>query len=112
MKTLRREAVRCLRLEFPSTLSEWSKSPPLVIDILQPSTSLFEILYLAHEHSITSILPALYLRICLLEDLVSQIAFNLTATFELMYNCRTKSLRAFSISQIPLRLTNYLSTAY
>ena len=76
MKWLRREAVVCLMLEFPSTLRQWSNQVfgnVIDGDFKIPSTSLFEILYLAHEHSIASILPALYLRICLTYDAVSRV---------------------------------------
>jgi hypothetical protein len=69
MKTLRREAVSCLLSEFPSDLDEWTDETPFAVDIYQSPTSLFKLLSLAHEHCITSILPALYLRICLLHDL-------------------------------------------
>jgi len=57
-------------LEFPSTLQQWSDQVfGNVINGINsveiPTIPLFEILYLAHEHSITSILPAVYLHICL-----------------------------------------------
>ena len=84
MKWLRKEAVHCLTLEFPSTLEQWSNHNQFfgyIIDDLTlnevpelyPWTSLFEVLYLAHEYSITSILPALYLRICLTHSAVSRV---------------------------------------
>jgi len=71
MSRLQDEAIYCLTLEFPLSLGAWScQNFGSVIDEIDsddepPTTSLFEILHLAHEHSITSILPALYLRICL-----------------------------------------------
>jgi hypothetical protein len=78
MKQLRQEAVYCLKLEFPSTLQQWSSQVfGNVIDGITsdeiPTTSLFEILYLAYEQSITSVLPALYLRICLTHNAVSRV---------------------------------------
>ena len=81
MEWLREEAVYCLELEFPSTLQQWSNQFFNDVDgIIEgidseeiPRTSLFEILHLAYEHSITSILPALYLHICLTHNAVSRI---------------------------------------
>jgi hypothetical protein len=83
MKQMRQEAVHCLQLEFPSTLRRWSRrvfgnviygiNPGPEENQEKPTTSLFEILYLAYEHSITSILPALYLRICLTHNAVSRV---------------------------------------
>ena len=93
MKRLRQEAVHCLMLEFPSTLRQWSNQVfgnviENIDSIAIPTIPLFEILYLAHEFSITSILPALYLRICLTHDAVSQVVTVWQPhIFELMYNC-------------------------
>ncbi|KAF8802141.1 hypothetical protein BYT27DRAFT_7113037 [Phlegmacium glaucopus] len=84
MKKLRREAVYCLTLEFPSTLHRWSNQTfgEVIHGIEEsPSTLLFEILHMAHEHSITSILPALYLRICLSHD-----AKQITEAFQYVEN--------------------------
>ena len=75
---MRQEAVQCLKLEFPSSLRVWSRQVfgnviyDIDIEPEVPTTSLFEILYLAYEHSITSILPAVYLRICLTHNAVSR----------------------------------------
>ena len=71
MEALRQEAISCLLSEFPADLDKWSDDPPFAVDIYQTATSLFELLASAHEHSITSVLPAIYLRICLGYDLVS-----------------------------------------
>ncbi|KAF8802134.1 hypothetical protein BYT27DRAFT_7244823 [Phlegmacium glaucopus] len=71
IRKLRQEAVYCLTLEFPSTLQRWScHTFGNVIDGADdnPSTLLFEILYLAYEYSIPLIVPVLYLRICLCYD--------------------------------------------
>ena len=92
MKQLLQEAVYCLETEFPSTLDCWSKQVfGIVIDDVNsnkiPTTSLFEILYMAHEHSVTSILPALYLRICLTHDAVSRVLLFGFHVFELTYKC-------------------------
>ena len=103
MKQLRREAVCCLKLEFPSTLQQWSNQVfGNVIDGITsdetPTTSLFEILYLAYEHSVTSILPALYLRICLTHNAVSRVV--LFGNHIYLNSCiivRKKSSRAFNM---------------
>ena len=103
MKQLRREAVYCLMLEFPSTLRQWSNQVfGNVIDGISseekiPMTSLFEILYLAHEHSITSILPALYLRICLTHNAVSRVVFGSHIYLNLCIIVSKKSPRAFDV---------------
>ena len=108
MRGLRREAVHCLMLEFPSTLRQWSNQLfGNVIDGInsesmeKPTISLFEILYLAHENSITSILPALYLRICLTHNAVSQVV--LFGSHIYLDSCilivRKKSSRAFNMLQ-------------
>ena len=82
MRRLRNEAVHCLISEFPSTLEQWSDQDCSVIDIDDDDYArmegLFEILYLAHEHSITSILPALYLRICLTLTAVSRVVLSVS----------------------------------
>ena len=72
METLRQEAISCFLSEFPADLDKWSDDSPSAVDIYEPPRSLFDLLTLAHEHSITSVLPAIYLRICLVYDLVSQ----------------------------------------
>ena len=72
METLRQEAISCLSLEFPADLDKWSDESPFFVDIYRTANSLFALLAMAHEHSITSVLPAIYLRICLVHDLVSQ----------------------------------------
>ena len=103
MKEMRQEAIQCLKTEFPSTLHHWSKH--IFGHVIEgvgsqeiPTTSLFEILYLAHEHSVTSILPALYLHICLTHNAVSRVLL-----FEFHLNLytivRTTSPRALKVSQ-------------
>ena len=79
MRRLRQEADTCLISEFPSSLEQWSlQAIGNVIEGIGeeeeiPMTSLFEILFLAHEHSVTSVLPAVYLRICLTHNAVSRV---------------------------------------
>jgi hypothetical protein len=107
MKRLRQEAVYCLKLEFPSTLQQWSNHWQVfgnVIDGIKsdemPTTSLFEILYLAHEHSITSILPAVYLRICLTHDAVSRVVlFGSHVYLNSYIIVSKKSPRAFNVQK-------------
>ncbi|KDR77425.1 hypothetical protein GALMADRAFT_138537 [Galerina marginata CBS 339.88] len=57
---LRAEAVHCLETEFPATLDDWDIRTPFKY-IKEEDTTLFAALYLAHEHSIKSILPSIYL---------------------------------------------------
>jgi len=95
MRPLRQEAVYCLMLEFPSTLKEWTEH--VFGNVIDDSDSdvegMFEILYLAYEHSITSILPALYLRICLTHNAQEIVegfqcaAKNLPLDNKLLTNC-------------------------
>lgn len=74
IKRLHHEAVYCLTVEFPPTLRKWTNQAfNDVIDDGETIKGMFEILYLAYEHSIISILPALYLRICLTYDAVSRV---------------------------------------
>jgi hypothetical protein len=110
MRPLRQEAVYCLMLEFPSTLKEWTEH--VFGDVIDNSDSdvegMFEILYLAYEHSITSILPALYLRICLTHNAVSRVV--LFGSHIYLNSCliaSKKSLRAFNVlPKICLSITN------
>jgi len=69
MEMLRQEAISCLLSEFPADLDKWSDESPHAVDIYRTANSLFALLAVAHEHSITSVLPAIYLRICLVHDL-------------------------------------------
>ena len=72
IRRLHHEAVHCLRKEYPSTLIKWTyQDYNVVVDDGETMEGMLEILNLAYEHSIISILPALYLRICLAYDAVS-----------------------------------------
>ncbi|KDR77427.1 hypothetical protein GALMADRAFT_245620 [Galerina marginata CBS 339.88] len=59
---LRAEAIYCLESEFPATLADWDTRKPFT-HIKEEGTTLFAALYLAHEHSIKSILPSISLLI-------------------------------------------------
>jgi hypothetical protein len=101
MRQLQREAVQCLMLEFPSTLQKWSDTGfDDIIDMDSGEiTSLIEILYLAHEHSIISILPALYLRICLDYGAVSRVLFGSHIYLNSCIIVSNKLLRDFNVLQ-------------
>ena len=108
MRRLQDEAVFCLKSEFPSSLSGWSCQDfgNVIYEIdsayggRRPTTSLFEILYLAHEHSVTSILPALYLRICLTHNAVSRVVMLCSHIYlNLCIISRKKSPRVFNVLQ-------------
>lgn len=95
MRGLRKEAIHCLMLEFPSTLKEWTDQDfNYVIDDNDSLEGMFEILYLAYEHSIISILPALYLRICLSFNSVSLGSTIFAATY--LNSCITVSKKSSS----------------
>ncbi|KAF8148191.1 hypothetical protein B0H34DRAFT_803034 [Crassisporium funariophilum] len=65
-KGFRAEAIHRLQLDFPSTLESWDAHSMKFEHITATHwTALFDIFVLAHENTITTILPALYLRICL-----------------------------------------------
>jgi hypothetical protein len=69
-------------------------------------TSLFEILYLAYEHSITSILPAIYMRICLTHNAVSRVVQFVSHIY--LNSCiivSKKSPRAFNVQKNRLPIT-------
>ena len=106
MRRLRQEAVTCLMLEFPSSLKQWTlQDLGNVIEGIGseeeiPMISLFEILCLAHEHSVTSVLPALYLRICLTHNAVSRVVlFGFQVYLNSGIIVSTKSPRAFGVLQ-------------
>ncbi|KDR77428.1 hypothetical protein GALMADRAFT_245621 [Galerina marginata CBS 339.88] len=62
-KNLVKEALHCLTQDFPSTFDLWDVLGGTKCIQFSGST-LFDVVYLAHEHSIKSILPCLYLMIC------------------------------------------------
>ncbi len=68
---LREEALLRLRFEFPSTLQEWDRLPSEYTHILEQKGILFDIINLALEQGIVSILPPAYY-LCI-EDIVSQV---------------------------------------
>lgn len=60
------EALICLKKLFPNSLQKWLKTSNRF-----RLAALFDVINLAHETSITSILPAAYLEVCYNASVVS-----------------------------------------
>jgi hypothetical protein len=78
---LRDEALLRLTVEFPTTLSEWENLAPNYTQIIHEEENdglLYDIVNLAHQNDIKSILPAAYY-LCL-QEIVSLVPFSHVAS--------------------------------
>ncbi|CAA7266030.1 unnamed protein product [Cyclocybe aegerita] len=109
-KYLRKEAIHCLQREFPGTLALWDEREPNA-HIAVEESFLFKVAYLAHENSIQSILPMIYLAI---RDSYFttgiKIGFSIRKTHSLRLNEPLSCIIAYEalLSQVPSTILPFL----
>ena len=67
---LRDCAIHRLQLEFSSQLDDWDLDWDRPYRLLDPAITAHKLLHLVHDHSVP-VFPALYLHICIKNDIVS-----------------------------------------
>ncbi|KAF5340730.1 hypothetical protein D9611_007355 [Ephemerocybe angulata] len=90
---LRHEALLRLTTEFPTTLSEWDKLPHDYTQIHHQSGILFDIVNLAHDNDIKSVLPAAYY-LCIqeFEDLLTGTARDDESVAQVSYDVKRECI--------------------